>query len=377
MKKTIKFIITLSGIGIFTYILIFSSFAQDEPFQIIKNPSSTEYHSAENRKYTGVPTMAVCPKGRFWAAWQVSTQPKEDIHLYIVVATSNDRGNTWEEVLAIDPDGPGVVKAYDPQLWVDPDGKLWLFWARSRPTTGLWYMVTDDGDSADPTWSEPRWLTDGTMVNKPIILSTGEWILQAAKWYTKNGARVVVSTDHGQTWHVRGAVNVPEDVWNCDEHYIVERKDGTLWMFVRTTYGIGESTSQDRGVTWTPLTPPSHIKNTTARFYIRRLNSGNLLLVKNGPIDMRLGRQHMMAFISEDDGFTWSKSLLLDGRYGVSYPDGYQLEDGTIYIIYDFERMGDQNILMTSFKEEDVIPCSDKKIIEVWQRRHIVSKGGI
>ena len=31
---------------------------------------------------------------------------------------------------------------------------------------------------------------------------------------------------------------------------IVERKDGSLWMLVRTQYGIGQSVSVDKGATW-------------------------------------------------------------------------------------------------------------------------------
>jgi hypothetical protein len=125
-------------------------------------------------------------------------------------------------------------------------------------------------------------------------------------------------------------------------------------MLVRTQYGIGESVSADNGQNWSPLFP-SKIRHPTARFFIRRLNSGNLLLVKHGPVDKRTDRSQLMAFISKDNGVSWSGGLLLDERSGVSYPDGQQMEDGTIYIIYDFNRTADQQILMASFREEDVI----------------------
>ena len=42
--------------------------------------------------------------------------------------------------------------------------------------------------------------------------------------------------------------------------------------------------------------------------------------------------------ISDDEGETWSKGLLLDERKQVSYPDVKQTEDGSIYIVYDRER---------------------------------------
>ena len=43
-------------------------------------------------------------------------------------------------------------------------------------------------------------------------------------------AKVIVSTDNGKTWSERGSVNVPKDVRSYDEHMVVEKKDGTLWM---------------------------------------------------------------------------------------------------------------------------------------------------
>ena len=103
-------------------------------------------------------------------------------------------------------------------------------------------------------------------------------------------------------------------------------------MLVRTLYGIWESITTDRGYSWKPLTPWK-IQHPTARFFISRLSSGNLLLVKHGPLSVRTGRSHLIAFVSGDDGDTWSGGLLLDERPGVSYPDGQQAADGSINII--------------------------------------------
>ena len=215
------------------------------------------------------------------------------------------------------------------------------------------------------------------MMCKPLELSTGEWILPASTWReTENSARMVVSTDRGRTWNVRGACNVPEDIRDFDEHMFVERKDGSLWLLARTRYGIGESVSTDRGVTW-PELKPSQIAHPTARFFIRRLKSGHLLLVKHGPIAKRTGRSHLTAFLSIDDGKTWSDGLLLDERGGVSYPDGQQAADGVIHIIYDFSRTGSRHILMASFREEDV--ASGKPVTDAVQLRQLVSEasGGL
>lgn len=111
---------------------------------------------------------------------------------------------------------------------------------------------------------------------------------------------------------------------------------------------------------------------SSKRFFVRRLNSGNLLLVKHGAIDQRTGRSHLMAFVSSDEGKVWKGGLLLDERSGVSYPDGQQTEDGVIRVIYDFSRTGSRHILMATFREEDV--AAGKPISEAVRLRLLVSE---
>jgi hypothetical protein len=169
------------------------------------------------------------------------------------------------------------------------------------------------------------------------------------------------------SWSLQGTATVaePKDR-NCDEPMIVERRDGSLWMWVRTRYGIGHSVSTDEGQTWCDVTP-SQVAHPAARFFVRRLNSGSLLLVKHGPLDERIGRSHLTAYLSKDDGGTWQGGLLLDERPGVSYPDGFQKEDGRIYIIHDRDRLGDKEILLSVFTEDDVLAGQDVSG-KVWLR---------
>lgn len=321
-------------------------------------------HAATNRAFQGIPSLAVAPGGRLWATWYAGVTPGEDQNNYVVLSTSGDDGATWKEVLAIDPDAAGPQRAFDPELWVTPDGRLFAFWAQSvghdGTQSGVWCMETAEPDAPQPKWTSPRRLTDGVMMCKPTDLTSGEWVLPASTWRTQDhSARLIVSTDQGKTWALRGGCNVPVEARQFDEHMLIERRDGSLWMLVRTRYGIGESVSTDRGRTWPELTP-SALPHPSARFFIRRLNSGNLLLVKHGPLDDKLGRSHLMAFVSTDDGRTFQGGLLLDERTGVSYPDGQQTPDGLIRIIYDFSRTGSRHILMAAFREEDAAGAKDQ-----------------
>lgn len=333
-------------------------------------------HAVTNRAFQGIPSLAVTPGGRLWAAWYAGKTPGEDHNNYVVLSTSGDGGNTWREVVVVDPDEGGPLRAFDPNVWLAPDGKLQLVWAQSSghvgTVAGVWFLAIEDPESEEPHYRNPVRVTAGVMMCKPLVLSTGEWALPASTWRaTDNSARMVVSTNAGKTWDVRGGCNVPVTDRAFDEHMFIERRDGSLWLLARTRYGIGESVSTDGGATW-PELKPSAIAHPSARFFITRLKSGNLLLVKHGPIGERTGRSDLTAFISPDDGKSWGGGLLLDERNGVSYPDGQQTHDGLIRIIYDFSRTGARHILMATFREEDA--AAGKSVTDVVKLRQLVSE---
>ncbi len=331
-----------------------------------------EKYSEENRVFQGIASLEVAKDGGLWACWY-SGGTGEDAQNYVLLAYSGDRGETWSKpIFAIDP--AGVVRAFDSTLWSDPDGKLWIFWSQGEENkaipesiwdgrVGVWAMTTTESEKGvDAQWSEPRRLCNGIMMCKPIADSKGRWLFPVSIWRFDSkykideklrGANVYVSTDKGATLDNYGRVYVPAEVSTYDEHNIVEKKDGSFWILNRTLRGIGESHSIDGGLTWSEF-QPSTIKHTSSRFFVRRLKSGALLLVKNGPIDQDVGRRSMTAFISEDDGRTWQGGLVLDERNQVSYPDGGQNADGTIFIIYDFERYDSKEIYVARFTEEDV-----------------------
>lgn len=327
-------------------------------------------YADHTRLFQGIPGIERAANGRLWALWYAGgpDEPGEGPGNYVVLVTSGDDGRTWSgPKLVIDP--PGPVRAYDPCLWHDPQGKLWLFWAQSYQwwdgRSGVWAITTEQSGEASPRWSGPRRHSDGIMMNKPTVLSSGEWLMPAAVWAGKprkdvefkhdlgarNGANVMRSEDHGQSWPFLGQVLVPQRVF--DEHMTVERNDGSLWMLVRAAYGIGESVSTNRGKTWS-VGVPSEIPHVNARFFIRRLASGRLLLVTHNPPDKKT-RSHLIAHLSDDDGKTWTGGLMIDERKGVSYPDGVEAPGGMVYLIYDYNRTTDREILMAKFREDDVI----------------------
>lgn len=328
------------------------------------NTSPGPQYRSGSRPFQGIPGIERAPNGRLWATWYGGGEG-EGPENYVVLVTSGDEGHTWSHpTVVIDP--PGKVRAYDECLWLDPRGRLWLLWAQSYEWTdgrcGVWAIHTDQPGRSHPTWSTPRRLADGIMMNKPTVLRDGTWLIPAAvwpSWSVKEQFRlpelahlrfsnVYASADEGDTWTRRGFADVPERVY--DEHMIAQRRDGSLLMWVRTRYGIGQSESFDQGTTWTPGEPIR--RGPSTRFFLRVLRSGRWLLVHH---DHPYARSHLTAWLSEDEGKTWPHRLLLDERPGVSYPDGCEDEHGIIRIIYDRNRTTDRDILLATFTEADVI----------------------
>lgn len=327
------------------------------------------------------------PGGRLWAAWVAGADGPE---AFIVVATSEDHGETWSPgpSLVIDSHSPALPYPrtnWGGNLWTDPGGRLWFFFTQVMNARdgrhGVWAIHSDNPEDDLPVWSEPRRLWHGGALNKPLVLSTGEWVLPLyllqsdfgmgrgrppfrdlfPELEPDRGAHAFVSSDKGRTWASRGQVRFPNPQF--PEHMFVERKDGALWMLARTRTGIMQSLSEDGGRTWSAPAALEGVEHPVSRFHIRRMASGSLLLIKHGEtIDSfrgDWGRSHLTAWLSEDDGRSWRGGLMLDERSGISYPDGLEAPDGTLYVTYDRRRGGHEGdpgeILMARFTEADVL----------------------
>ena len=157
-------------------------------FSCTKEPSSNN-HKLTSRKIQVAPSMAVSSEGRLWATWFAGKTPAEDENSYVVVTTSGDGGKSWTEKFYIDPDGEGPLRAVDPELWIDPEGTLWLFWTKmvelDGKNAGLWAITNNNPNKEDSKWSKPRRVSTGIIKGRPIVLSTGEWVLPVSTWQKK------------------------------------------------------------------------------------------------------------------------------------------------------------------------------------------------
>ena len=309
---------------------------------LITDKNELQKYSAQYRIWQGIPSIEVTPKGRFFLTFY-SGRVKEEIGNYSMVVKSDDGVNFSEPiVVAVKEDN----RCYDPCLWIDPLGRLWFTWAESPNPYRVCASVCDDPDADELVWSEPFVVGNDVMMNKPVVLSTGEWLFPIAVWTDEmcagtgmkasedpdRRAFAYKSVDNGKSFERLGGADIAKR--SFDEHMILELNDGRLAMYIRTSYGIGVSYSYDRGKTWNDGAN-SGFGGPCSRFHICRLKSGRILLVNHYNFK---GRNNLTALLSEDEGKTWKYRLLLDARGNVSYPDVKEADDGYIYICYDRER---------------------------------------
>jgi len=329
-------------------------------------------YQKENRLWQGIPGIEITKGGRLFVTFY-SGKRGEGVGNYILLKMSDDDGYTWSPIIAAyEPKEP--LRAFDPCIWMDPIGRLWWFWSECEGEHwdgigGVWFCRCDNPDEKILKWTEPVRFANGVMMNKPTVLSNGDWLMPCAVWdydkpkviQSERKSNVYISKDNGEKFHLHGQADVVGRN-SCDEHMVLELKDGRLLMLVRTHYGIGKSYSFDMGKTWTPG-EDSGLGGPCSRFYIRRLKSGRILLVNHYHFK---GRNNLTAMLSEDECESWKGFLILDERNAVSYPDGTQDNEGNIYIIYDRERgdrYGDntenstdaKEILMAKVTEEDIL----------------------
>lgn len=356
------------------------------PARIFMYPKQERFQDSY-RRWQGIPSIEVSHKGRIFVNFY-SGQEAEVGGNIMILCTSDDGGKSFQSCIAVVEHPHPECRIYDPNLWIDPLGRLWMFWTQAHyfndARSGVFAAICDDPDAEKLSFCSARRIANGIMMNKPIAMSNGEWLFPCAIWCDECGAKptenhglekekysnVYVSTDMGKTISLRGGADVPQR--SFDEHMVIEKLDHTLWMLVRTFYGIGESFSRDFGFTWTKGRP-SHIQGPCSRFHITRLKSGRMLLINHYNFEERIdiedimnqgnvktwrGRSHLTALLSEDDGATWPFSLLLDERNNVSYPDAKEADDGCIYVTYDWERVKEREILMAKFTEDDILKGS-------------------
>ena len=358
---------------------------------------TTETYAESDRKWQGLPTIAVTPGGRMWCAWQTgdAIEGSEGPNNYDVMYYSDDNGKTWSDEYMIWDVPDDSVRLADPRLFYDQFGKLWLVLIRGG-LKGAYAVEMKNPDCEDPARNletgEPISWMKAPPAHRPTILSNGYWITP-----------VEVDTDAQQTYICRPdndegkypwttttsqpAVTAYPDNKTFGEAQIVELSDGSLMMLSRLPRDCGGgmeiSYSYDYGTSWTPYKADNGVPyiSPSSKFHIQRLESGAILMITHATT---ADREQLAAYLSYDDGKTYPYMLMLDDTdirgswrdFGVSYPEAaaQQGENGEIYIVYDAGRYGLKEIRMCVVTEEDI--KAGKPVTQYCRMREQISKLG-
>lgn len=264
---------------------------------------------------------------------------------------SRDHGATWSEaqaVLILD----GSVGAWGTvDALIDDRGDTHLFLLNDR-NSGVFAQAVGEMDAAKSTlgrnlidiwhcksstggttqaWTAPRCIWKGYTgsLNSVIQTRAGRIVLPFShttdkhwfnRWpgldnFTFHGnfvCTVLHSRDRGETWAtgtpgIRTPVPDPTGAYGAVEPVVIERKDGSVWMLIRTQMGrLYESHSPDGGE-WS-IPAATRLISSDSPAGVVRLTDGRLVMIWN--LCLRYpyaygGRQVIHAAISDDEGRTW------------------------------------------------------------------------
>jgi predicted neuraminidase len=274
-------------------------------------------------------------------------------------------------------------------LFIDPDGRLWLFWISSIDNLVRSYFLkyrysTDYEGDGPPAWTwqdaifcrprdaETAFLENldkrteqikasteisdeqkreflarieerrevygdklfqrlGWMPRQPPIMLTERRMMLGLYSDTFNCSMFAFTEDAGQTWEFSRPL-----AQRGIQPSLVRKKNGNVVAFMRDSPVVRRAESGDGGMTWTE--DPIDIANSGSSVAALGLRSGHWILAVN---DVPRGRHRLTLYLSEDEGRTWKvKRPLEDMEPGMgtgSYPTLIQAADGSIHCTYTHE----------------------------------------
>jgi len=223
----------------------------------------------------------------------------------------------------------------------------------------VWAIRSLDGGK---TWQDNQRILGGYNANFFALIQTRTGrIVVPLEHMASDPGRLVTCTcysdDDGATWKRSNWIDLGGhgDHDGAMEPTLAELSDGRLLMLIRTSLGrFYEAVSEDGGRYWRIL-HPSSLDASNAPGYLLRLQSGRLLLVWNrlnperGEAPKRVSpqqteepsswfREELSVAVSENDGRTWTKPLVIARQPGgqLSYPYLFERRPGEIWLMAGF-----------------------------------------
>jgi alpha-L-rhamnosidase len=243
---------------------------------------------------------------------------------------------------------------WNPVLYQVPGGELQLYY-KVGPNVAGWKGQMITSSDGGKTWSPPRDLPDGLLgpiKNKPVLLDGG--LLLSPSSTEKQGWKVHFerSVDGGQSWIKGNPINDGVTL-HAIQPTILTYSDGRLQILCRTQErALGESWSNDGGLTWSPLSL-SVMPNNNSGVDAVTLRNGRQLLVYNHVLPHESlprgkGARTPLNVALSDDGKVWHAAAVLEdspiGQY--SYPSVIQSKDGLVHVVYTWRRQAIKHVVI-------------------------------
>jgi arylsulfatase A-like enzyme/predicted neuraminidase len=362
------------------------------------NPSFTsELVFPLHPQHNHAPGIAECPNGDLLVSWYRGSGERsaDDVAVYGARLAKGEK--SWSEAFLL-ADTPGFPDC-NTALFVDPKGKLWLFWpvilANTWSSCLTNYRVTADYPKDGPpkwdwqgmmalkpvdfepvmlrefeNWKKlvagrplPKVLTDDHVKQliadkllsrlgwqprcKPTVLASGRWLLPLYS-DTYSAGLMAISDDEGKTW----TASKPLAAFGGIQPAVLQRADGSLVAYMRENGPLRKvrvAESRDDGLTWGTV-GVTDLPNPGSGLDAVRLANGHWLLVSN---DTTRGRNSLAVSLSDDEGKTWKWTRHLEKHDAGSYhyPAVIQAKDGGIHAVYSYFVAGGKSMKHARFTE--------------------------
>lgn len=245
---------------------------------------------------------------------------------------SSDDGRTWSKPHQV-VGREGMMNVMSASLLRLADGRIALFYLVKNSMTDCRLHMLISADEA-ASWQQPTLCMpeNGYFVvnnDRVIQLKSGRLIVPAAQHHyaaTKDipasgrgEATCFLSDDSGKTWRRAEATLIAprKSRSGYQEPAVVELKDGSLLMLIRTDLGSQfSSTSTDGGENWAPAVP-TDLSSPVSPCSIKRVpTTRELMVIWNDhhaiPPALANKRTPFSVALSSDEGKTWRPSKTLE-----------------------------------------------------------------